>query len=286
VESGHSYDGAGNLTASPNATYTYNAAEQMTQAVVGGTTATYSYAGAAQNAVLRETISTGSTYRIAYGHADQVGNPTIAQYGVGSVTAYIESDPVTGQASMLHTSSDIAALYIYDGLGSPVALLTDFNTTSFQYKYDPYGLPTLQASSGGNGVGQNPYAFKSGIQDRATGFVKYGQRWYNPTTGTWTQQDTLDSPLDVGNANRYAFTAGDPINGNDPARLLTGGCTNAIIGLLLSFAGIEVFLAAGGAATILSGGTAAALAALSLGIGVAGFYSALYGFSDSCDGQL
>lgn len=216
TSSGYSYDGAGNMTASPNATYTYNAAEQMTKAVVNGASSYYTYAGASQNAVLTETVGGGSVYKVAYGRTDQVGNPTIAQYQVGSLTAYVESDPATGQATMLHSSSDIACLYVYDGLGSPVALLTDFSSTSFQYKYDPYGLPTLQASSGGNGVGQNPYAFKSGIQDRATGFVKYGQRWYNPTVGTWTQQDVLDQPLDKSNANRYSFAADDPINNSDP----------------------------------------------------------------------
>jgi len=212
TSTGYSYDGAGNMTASPGATYTYNAAEQMTKAVVGSNTTTYTYAGAAQNKVLRETVGGGSTYKLAYGRGG-----AIAQFGVGSLTAYIETDPNSGQATMLHTSSDIAALYVYDLGGSPVALLTDFNTTSFQYKYDPYGAATLQQTSGGNGVGQNPYAFKGGLQDRATGFVKYGQRWYNPVTGTWTQQDTLDSPLDAGNANRYAYAGDDPVNNSDPS---------------------------------------------------------------------
>lgn len=242
TSSGYSYDGAGNMTASPNATYTYNAAEQMTKAVVNGSTSYYTYAGSAQNAVLSETVGGGSVYKIAYGRTDQVGNPTITQYQVGSLAAYVESDPVTGQATMLHTSSDIAALYVYDGLGSPVALLTDFSSTSFQYKYDPYGLPTLQASSGGNGVGQNPYAFKSGIQDRATGFVKYGQRWYNPSSGTWTQQDTLDAPLSSTDGNRYAYAGGDPVNVSDPLGLLTRASavqicvSSAIVGVGLGLA--------------------------------------------------
>lgn len=212
TSSGYSYDGAGNMTASPGATYTYNAAEQMTKAVVGGNTTTYTYAGAAQNAVLRETVGGGSTYKLAYGRFG-----AIVQFGVGSLTAYLETDPTSGQTTMLHTSSDIAALYVYDQGGSPVALLTDFNTSSFQYKYDPYGVATLQQSSGGNGVGQNPYAFKGGLQDRATGFVKFGLRWYNPVTGTWTQQDTLDSPLSVGNVNRYAYAGDDPVNNADPS---------------------------------------------------------------------
>lgn len=47
--------------------------------------------------------------------------------------------------------------------------------------------------------------------------MKFGFRWYNPVTGTWTQQDTLDTPLDPGNANRYVFAGGDPINNSDPS---------------------------------------------------------------------
>ena len=63
---------------------------------------------------------------------------------------------------------------------------------------------------------QNPYAFKGGIQDRATGWVHFGARWYKPLTGNWTQHDILDSPLDPANANRYAYAGDDPINNFDP----------------------------------------------------------------------
>ena len=63
---------------------------------------------------------------------------------------------------------------------------------------------------------QNPYLFKGGIQDRTTGWVHYGARWYNPGTGRWTQQDTLDNPLDPANANRCAYAGDDPINNLDP----------------------------------------------------------------------
>jgi len=103
-----------------------------------------------------------------------------------------------------------------DGIGNPVGLITDFALSSYTYSFDPYGAANLTAGGTGNGAAQNPYLFKAGIQDRATGLVKFGLRWYNPTTGTWTQQDTLDAPLDPANANRYAFAGGDPINGNDP----------------------------------------------------------------------
>ncbi|WP_326966391.1 RHS repeat-associated core domain-containing protein, partial [Arthrobacter sp. CG_A4] len=117
---------------------------------------------------------------------------------------------------MLRTSSGMQSLYIYDGTGNPAALITSTPTIAFAYDYDPYGVPTLTADSGGLGTTQNPYTFKAGIQDRVTGWVKYGQRWYNPTHGRWTQQDTLDTPLNPANANRYAYAANDPINNADP----------------------------------------------------------------------
>ena len=88
---------------------------------------------------------------------------------------------------------------------------------SFAYKYDPWGVQTLTAGGTGNGAGQNPYAFHAGIKDPGSGLVKFGLRWYNPTTGTWTQQDTLDAPLDPANANRYAYAGDDPINNLDPS---------------------------------------------------------------------
>jgi RHS repeat-associated protein len=109
--------------------------------------------------------------------------------------------------------------YDYDGTGNPTALLTSGAYTAFAYDYDPYGVRTITTDSGGNGTTQNPYTFKAGIQDRVTGWVKFGARWYDPTLGRWTQHDTLDAPLDPKNANRYAFAANDPINNSDPTGL-------------------------------------------------------------------
>ncbi|WP_253259545.1 RHS repeat-associated core domain-containing protein [Subtercola boreus] len=117
---------------------------------------------------------------------------------------------------MLHTSNDIAALYVYDGTGSPIGLLTDYSSTALANTYDPYGTPTLTAGGTGSGINQNPYVFKGGVQSRETGWVHYGARWYNPATGRFTQQDTLDAPLNPANANRYAYAADDPVNLSDP----------------------------------------------------------------------
>ena len=212
---GYTYDGTGNLTATPSQSFTYNEFQQMTSATTGGVTSTYTYTGAAENEVLSKTTPNGHTYNLIYGKGG-----TIAEYQVvtsSTLSAEIYNDPTTAQPLMLTTSSDIACLYVWDGLGDPVGLLVDYNGNAFSYSYDPYGAQALTAGGGGNGAGQNPYTFKAGIQDRASGLVKFGQRWYNPTTGAWTQQDTLDAPLSPSNANRYAFAAGDPINDSDPS---------------------------------------------------------------------
>ncbi|WP_367302630.1 RHS repeat-associated core domain-containing protein [Subtercola boreus] len=203
------------MTADPNGTYAYNGAEQMTSAVIGGNTITYTYGGTGQNEVLSETGPKG-TYNLAYGRSDAQGQPIIEQYNVNGGTAYVESDPKTGQPLMLHTSNDIAALYVYDGTGSPIGLLTDYSSTALANTYDPYGTPTLTAGGTGSGINQNPYVFKGGVQSRETGWVHYGARWYNPATGRFTQQDTLDAPLNPANANRYAYAADDPVNLSDP----------------------------------------------------------------------
>ncbi|MHA7175167.1 RHS repeat-associated core domain-containing protein [Arthrobacter sp. Sr24] len=184
-----------------------------------GSSYQYSYAGTSQNEVLSQTTADG-TYQIAYGRTDAQGLPVIEQYKKGTQTAYVENDPVTGQPLMLRTSSGMVSLYVYDGTGNPAALLTSGPNTAFAYQYDPYGVPTLTEDSGGLGTTQNPYTFKAGIQDRNTGWVKYGQRWYAPTTGRWSQQDALHTPLNPANANananRYAYAANDLRNLSDP----------------------------------------------------------------------
>jgi len=252
---GYTYDGAGNLISTPTATYTYNAAEQMTTSkkTATGVVTSYTYAGAAQNEVLSEATAGGTTYNVSYGQNDAQGQPEIVQYsgtsGGSTLTGNLFADPTTGQASMLTTSSDIACLYVYDGLDNPVGLITDFATNVVTSSFDPYGVGTLTGS--GNGAAQNPYSFHSGIQDRASGLVKFGIRWYNPVTGTWTQQDTLDAPLDPANGNRYVFVGGDPINGLDPTGQSACSTNGAIAATFVTITGGLLVADAIGAPTII-----------------------------------
>jgi RHS repeat-associated protein len=242
---GYTFDGAGNMTADPDGTYAYNGAEQMTTVTNGTGTFSYKYAGTSQAEVIQQQTAT-TTYKLVYGRTNPVGLPVIEQANVGGVNAYVENDPVTGQPLLLRTSTGTVSLYVYDGTGNPIALLRDIGNTAHTYVYDPYGLPTLYTNSGGSGTIQNPFLFKGGIQDRATGWVHFGNRWYDPATGRWTQQDTLDAPLSPKNANRYAYAGCDPINNIDPTGKSACSLTATTVGLVQSAVwGIAVGAVAG-----------------------------------------
>ena len=238
---GHSYDGAGNMTAQPgNGTMTYTAADQLATVTKNATTYTYSHAGSDNNEILSQTTPQG-TYKIAYGRDNAQGLPVIETVGKDAQTASVLNDPVTGQPLMLRTSSGVQALYLYDGTpGSPIGLLTSSSTQTFAASYDPYGVPTITTGAGSDTVNQNPYTFAGGLQDRVTGWVHYGARYYDPKTGSFTQQDTLDAPLDSLNANRYAYAGNDPVNNTDPTGLTVRGCVAAVLGIGGGFVGIGV----------------------------------------------
>jgi RHS repeat-associated protein len=130
---------------------------------------------------------------------------------------------------MLQTNTTVDCLYMTDIVGNPVLLSTSFNTTAYAMTYDPYGAATTTGGPNG-GTLFNPYVFHFGLQDRTTGNVKFGARFYDPTTGSWTQQDTYNAPLDPHNANRYLYAGGDPINYVDATGTDFGSCYDAFFG--------------------------------------------------------
>lgn len=225
TNSGWGYDAAGNMTYKPGMGATFNTAGQMTArtATAPGNTATddtqYTYAGTNQDEITKMSTPGDVTYDFAYGAPDSNGLPVINELtrtaNGTSVDAYVTHDN-TGLPVMLQTSTGQSGMYVYDGQGNPVSLTTEGSATSYLYEFDPYGGATTTQNSGGTGYIQNPYVYGGGLQDRSTGLIKFGQRWYDPSTGSWVQQDTLNAPLDPLNANRYSYANGNPVNYTDP----------------------------------------------------------------------
>jgi len=75
--------------------------------------------------------------------------------------------------------------------------------------YSPFGEVWSDSAPG-----FQPFGFGGGMADELTGLVHFGARDYDPRTATWTSPDP--SFLD-GGPNLYAYAAGDPVNGIDPA---------------------------------------------------------------------
>jgi RHS repeat-associated protein len=228
---GYTFDGTGELTADPAAgTHTYNGRQQMT-AQSGGSTGSYVYAGADQRELTHQTVPGGTNFDYTYGPTDANGNPELEQLNKAGTRGYLDYD-ATGTPLALHIPSHGDHYLVPDGHGSIVALINASGTLTATYTYDPYGLLTASTNPGGGAAaGLNPYGYAGGFNDRGTNWLKYGVRWYDPSTGRWTQQDPITQLLNPNNANPYAYAAANPINNIDP----TGQGLLDAIGSVLSY---------------------------------------------------
>lgn len=211
----NTYDSRGNQTKTSSPAVSgmgYNAAKQMTTATTTATTM-YGYAGTDQVELIRAGAVT-----LTYGREDQHNMPWLQSWTNGiNPTAFVERDGLGTPLGLRVGATDHA--YVLDGLGSVVAVVKADGSLSASYTYDPYGN-ALSASE--TGLGQtNLVRYAGGIYDPATGFTKFGQRWYNPTQGRFTQQDNLSFIGSPQNGNRYAYAACNPANYTDP----TGQCS-------------------------------------------------------------
>jgi RHS repeat-associated protein len=125
--------------------------------------------------------------------------------------------------------------YLFDGLGSIVGM-TDSNGND----YDPYGVMLNQQEQTGF---TNLFKFAGGQYRSSTGLYKFGERYYDPTLGRWTQLDSAGTG--------YTYANDNPVNEVDPSGTTTidqwqiffgitciVGAGLAVAGLLLSTAGL------------------------------------------------
>ncbi len=166
-------------------------------AYVAQSTNRFLYDGWNLMAVLNET--NGLVYSFAWG-TDVSGT----QQGAGGVGGLI---------SMTVQSGTLAGTYFYcfDDNGNVVALVNGADgTIAARYEYTPFG-ELLRAT--GPMAFINPFRFSTKYQDDETGFLYYGYRYYNPSTGRWLSRDPIG---EEGGINVYAFVVNDPLSFVDP----------------------------------------------------------------------
>ncbi len=132
----------------------------------------------------------------------------------------------TGQLTALSHPSGAKSYPLTDALGSVVALTDTAGTRTDTFTYDPYG-----GDDGRTGTTANPFRFTGEHLD-PSGLYKIGQRYYQPTTGRWTQTDPLNratNPTNPPEASPYIYVGNNPTNYTDPtastrvARMLSSG---------------------------------------------------------------
>jgi RHS repeat-associated protein len=73
-----------------------------------------------------------------------------------------------------------------------------------QVSYNAYGQVTAET----NAAAGDAYKYNGGWQDAQTGLVKFGERWYNPATGSWTTRDPI--AFGGGDYNTFRYVGNSP----------------------------------------------------------------------------
>jgi RHS repeat-associated protein len=247
----YTYDGAGNLTgASDGLALAYNTANQTTSITpAGGGAQSMAYAGTTQY----ERVSAGATT-----FSDNLLG-LASRTTAGSATRTIRDN----RGALLGQRSSAGSQYfLFDGLGSVVAVTNASGTVTDRYRYDPYG-DTVAVT----GASSNPWRYTGAFLDEATGLYKMGLRYYDPDLGRWTQQDAVQNLMQPPQANRYVYVGCNPANYVDPTGLSHCDASSTVAAGLIglgSTLGASILI--GG--TIISGGILAPLtSAPSIGAG-------------------
>lgn len=251
----YTYDNNGNLTgASDGRSLTYNAKNQTTgikpPGLLSGSVA-MTYAGSTQD---ERTKAGNTTFTSGFGGVSIASEPGL----LGSSNTYYTRDDRGNLVS--ERLANGTYYYLFDGLGSVVALTDANGSVANRYAYDPYGNAI---ASGTSGSVVNPWRFAGGHYDSGTGLYKFGIRYYDSGAGRWTQQDPdPGQPL-------YAYAGDNPVNFVDPSGYSFLSKFKCVASELNPFDYSEGSLvAAGGAAG--SAGVAGAKAAAALGAATAG----------------
>ncbi|MHB8468190.1 MAG: RHS repeat-associated core domain-containing protein [Gaiellaceae bacterium] len=206
TNTGHSFDSNGSQTADPGTftNTTYNTLDQATSITpTGGSAFSLAYAGLNQ------------ANRVTNGAISQINDQLGLNQDTGSPNTFFTRDPGGAMLGERHSGS---YYYLHDGLGSTVAVTDSSGTIVATYKYDPYGNNTATTGSL-----YQPIRYAGGYWDQNTptheALYKYGQRYYDPTLGRWTQPDPINNPLDLHGWNGYTYAGDDPVNNTDPSGL-------------------------------------------------------------------
>ena len=252
-EENYSYDAAGNLTAAPDSTFSYDTNNRLTW--YNGDAVSYDADGNMLSAVLNGTASTTFTYDsgnrliFAGGHtytynAEDVrvrnlcaGEDTKYTYNTncklskllwkdtnGTVTKYVYGRGLIGE----ETGSSFTT-YHFDCRGSTVALTNASGVITDTFQYDTYGKLISRTGTSNVIFGYNG---RDGVVTDTNGLVYMRARYYSPDMRRFVNADIIRGRIsDSTSLNRYAYVNGNPVSFIDPFGLEAqrGGESNSLL---------------------------------------------------------
>jgi RHS repeat-associated protein len=131
------------------------------------------------------------------------------QTNASGTTSFIR-DP-QGTLISMRNSAGASFYYTTDALGSTILLTDSAQAKAATYLYDSWGNTTTQT---GTQATVNPWRYAGGHKDDATGYTKFGARYYAPSIGRFNQPDPSWQEQ-----NRYLYAGANPTNNTDPTGL-------------------------------------------------------------------
>jgi RHS repeat-associated protein len=216
--SAYLYDGVGEETEiapkseTGGASFAYNAAGQLsTLTPSGGSALTLSYGGTGQDDLT--AVGSGVTLQNSLlGITREVNSSGTSYFARTPNGLLIDERTPSGNYNPL-----------YDAQGDVIGLVGTTKKVERTFHYGPYGE---NIKSEGTQTIPYPFGYKGGYRMPAgnTGLgnvpnslIHYGERYYDPTTGRWTQQDPEDRFSSATQGNRFFFAGADPVNDSDPS---------------------------------------------------------------------
>ncbi|HET7566676.1 MAG TPA: RHS repeat-associated core domain-containing protein [Gaiellaceae bacterium] len=211
----YTYDANGNELTAGSKGFTYDLAGKVTTISDNGTTlASFSYDGLGNR--LTKTTGAGTT---SYLWDENASLPSLAEELNGStlVRGYQPGpDNGAGLDPIAMTSSGGTYYYSSDGLGSTAAITDQAGTVEWRYTYDPYGnartTSKIDPSAPDNLIG-----FAGQLLDAETGLYDMRARLYDPSTGRFLSTDPMPLPPTQPAVSLYLYSADDPTVLTDPA---------------------------------------------------------------------
>jgi RHS repeat-associated protein len=214
----YTYDQNGNERSAGSRTFTYDLANRLKTTTLATTTTTYSYDGDGKR--LQASTGTQAAKKTNFLWDIKQNVPQLALERDGN------NSPLRtyryGLRRISQTAGNSTSYFIYDGLGSVTNLASSTGSTQWTWSYEPFGGIRTELKASGSQP-DNLSKFTGEYLD-PTGLYYFRARQYDPATGRFLAPDPLQPATESPQVGAYAYVNDRPTVLTDP----TGLCWSAL----------------------------------------------------------